>query len=155
MNETSKTRIATRWNFLDQESDPCCVVSKRMEVLYVNAAARPLLPQDWFGRRCWQAFPVQDDRCASSCPAVWAVGNSSAIVYCEESIYPQPGSPLLVGVAVIPMENTQAEGEQAILLLRPKPGDSPGDIFKSALLESAERLRSLALAAARIDIGRV
>lgn len=151
MNETIKTRISNRWSFLDQQSDPCCVVSQRMEVLHVNAAARPLIPEDWFGRRCWQAFPVQDNRCASSCPAVWAVSHSDEIVYCEETIYPGGGEPVTVGVAVTPLGNTQADGEQSILLLRPKPADSPGDAFQRALLEDARRLQSRSFAHIKTD----
>jgi hypothetical protein len=146
MNEITKTRITNRWSFLDQEQDPCGVVSQDMEVLYLNAAACLLIPADWFGRRCWQAFPVQDARCASRCLAVWAVGHSDEIVYCEETIYPGSGGPILVGVAVTPLGNKQADGEQAILLLRPKPADSAGDDFKRVLLEDAKRLQSFSSA---------
>jgi hypothetical protein len=146
MNEITKTRITNRWSFLEQEHDPCGVVSQRMEVLYLNAAARLIIPADWFGRRCWQAFPVQDDRCASRCLAVWAVGHSHEIVYCEETIYPGSGVPIMVGVAVTPLGNIQADGEQAILLLRPKPADSAEDAFQRALLDDARRLQSLSLA---------
>lgn len=145
MNEITKTRISNRWSFLDQELDPCGVVSQHMEVLYLNAAARLIIPADWFGRRCWQAFPVLDARCASSCMAVWAVGHSNEILYCEETIYPGSGAPVRIGVAVTPLENMQADGEQSILLLRPKPAESEGDAFKLVLLEDARRLQSLSL----------
>ena len=146
MNEITKTRITNRWSFLDQEHDPCGVVSQHMEVLYLNAAARLIIPADWFGRRCWQAFPVQDAHCAARCLAVWAVGHSKEIVYCEETIYPGSGGPILVGVAVTPLGNIQADGEQAILLLRPKPADSAEESFQRALLDDARRLQSLSLA---------
>ncbi len=117
-----------------------------MEVLHVNEAARPLIAEDWFGRRCWQTFPVKDNQCASSCPAVRAVGHSSEITYCEENIYPGNGAPIAVGVAVIPLAGRQADGEQAILLLRPKSGEVTADIFKRVLLENASRLQRQASA---------
>lgn len=151
MNEITKTRITNRWSFLDQEHDPCSVVSQHMEVLYLNAAARLIIPADWFGLRCWQAFPVHDDRCASRCLAVWAVGHSNEIVYCEETIYPGSGVPLMIGVAVTPLGNMQADGEQAILLLRPKPADAAEDAFKRVLLEDARRLQSLSFAQIKTD----
>ena len=142
MNEITKTRITNRWNFLEPEHDPCGVVSQQMEVLYLNVAARLIIPAGWFGRRCWQAFPVDDDRCASRCLAVWAVGHSNEIVYCEETIHPGRGAPTMVGVAVIPLGSMQADGEQAILLLRPKLADCAGDTFKRMLLEDGKRLQS-------------
>ena len=151
MNEITKTRIANRWSFLEQELDPCGVVSQQMELLYLNAAARLIIPGDWFGRRCWQAFPVHDDRCASRCLAVRAVGHSNEIVYCEETINPGSGAPIMVGVAVTPLGNRQADGEQAILLLRPKPADSAEDVFKRVLLEDATRLQSLSFAHIKTD----
>lgn len=116
-----------------------------MEVLYANSSARSLLPPDWFGHRCWQAFPVLDAGCASSCPAVRAVGQSDEIVYCEEDLHPGNGVVVKIGVAVIPLATVQADGEKAILYIRPKPGDSTAGAFKSVLLENARRVQALAL----------
>jgi len=136
--------LASRWGFLEEQSDACSVVTRRMEVVYLNHSAQTLVPPAWMGRRCWEVFPVGASSCAARCPAVKAVSASNEIVYCEETIYPG-GKPLPLGVAVIPLGETGKDGEQAVLLLRPRAGHQEGDEFKAALLEDARNLRSLCL----------
>ena len=60
----SQARAAAQWGFLEDHPDACGVVTLRMELIYLNAAARTLVPQRWFGCRCWEAFPVADSGCA-------------------------------------------------------------------------------------------
>ena len=64
------TNDDTRWSRLEDCSDASAVVSRRMEVLYLNPAARSLVPPRWRGLRCWEVFPVRDRSCASPCPAM-------------------------------------------------------------------------------------
>ena len=40
-----------RWSCLEDEQDSCVVVSDRMELVYINTAARRLIPGEWFGKR--------------------------------------------------------------------------------------------------------
>ena len=91
---------AAFWSFLEDQADACAVVTRRMNVLYLNAPARSLVPKDWFGKRCWAVFPVNDAFCAARCPAIRAVSRSDEIVYCEEKLDLGEDAPLLVlGVA--------------------------------------------------------
>lgn len=148
-----EAEIIVRWSFLEEVPDACSVVSRRMELLYLNATARSLVSPDWFGSRCWQVFPVEDGSCASRCPAVRAVNRSEDIVYCEETIYPDEAL-VTLGVAVIPLGTTHEHGERSILLLRPKRAGICEDAFRRELLEDAEHLSALSfsyLDAARPD----
>ena len=135
-----------RWSFLEEESDGCCVVTRRMELVYLNAVARSLVPGDFLGRRCWEVFPVGDQACASRCPAVRAVSKAEAdaIVYCEETLH-VAGGPVTLGVAVIPLQMAQEGRERGLLLLRPKTAGSSDEAFRQELLEHARRLLALAL----------
>ncbi|MBI4586266.1 MAG: hypothetical protein HY717_19830 [Planctomycetes bacterium] len=140
--------LAARWSFLDREPDACSVVTWRMEVVYLNAAARSLVSPGWFGCRCWEVFPVGDSTCAARCPAVKAVNKGNEIVYCEETLYPGKGTSVTVGVAVIPLGKKARQGD-AVLLIRPKiPGRSE-EVFRRSLLERAQELRELCAAAPR------
>ena len=145
MNELPEReqQLASRWHFLEQTEDACVVVTRRMEVLYLNAAARVLVPSVWFGRRCWEVFPVTGERCAARCPAIRAVSNAEDIVYCEETLFAPDGITQSLGVAVIPLRIAGAEGEQGILLLRPKAPREPEDILRRGLLRRAAVLRGL------------
>jgi hypothetical protein len=114
-----------------------------MEVLYLNAAARALVPLRWFGCRCWEMFPVGEQSCAARCPAVKAVNNADDITYCEETLYSsEDGSPVHVGVAVIPLTGDGLEEEKALLLMRPKTTGSIQKEFQRGLLERARVLRA-------------
>ncbi len=135
-------RMASRWGFLEAERDACSVVTRQMVVVYLNEAARSLVPPEWFGRRCWDVFPVGEENCASGCAAVAAVSKADDIVYCEETIHAADGSPLRLGLAVIPLRAAARMGERAILLLRPKAPDMADENFRTKLLERAADLRA-------------
>lgn len=135
-------RMASRWGFLEAERDACSVVTRQMVVVYLNEVARSLVPPGWFGRRCWDVFPVGEESCASRCAAVAAVSNADDIVYCEEIIYAAEGAPLHLGVAVIPLRVAPPAEERAVLLLRPKAPEMADENFRSKLLERAAELRA-------------
>ncbi len=137
-----RVRLAYRWRFLEDERDACSVVTRRMEVVYLNAAARALVPSEWFGSRCWEVFPVGDESCAARCAAVSAVSKADELIYCEETLHAADGSPIPLGVAVIPLHSAVLEGERALLLLRPKTHGRSADRFRRDLLEEAGRLLS-------------
>lgn len=137
----NRVNIAARWSVLEALADPCGVVSHGMEVLYLNAAARALVSPEWFGRRCWQVFPVKETTCAARCPVVTTALQSGHILYCEEHLSPQGGAPITVGVAVIPLEQTSSKEERAMLLLRLKEADAP-EGFRQNLLADAGRLHT-------------
>lgn len=130
------------WNFLEEEADACAVVTRRMEVIFLNPAARRLVPRRWFGCRCWEIFPVGDESCAARCPAVRAVSRGSEIIYCEETLFPRGGEPVPVGVAVIPVAGSPEDGQRAVLLIRPKPAGAAGQDFRGELLARAEALHA-------------
>jgi hypothetical protein len=135
-------RMASRWGFLEAERDACSVVTRQMVVVYLNEVARSLVPPGWFGRRCWDVFPVGEESCASRCAAVAAVSKDDDIAYCEETIYAGDGSPLRLGVAVIPLRVTPPADERAILLLRAKTPGMAEEVFRRELLERAAELRA-------------
>ena len=137
-----KEQLSLRWGFLEKQFDACSVVTRRMEVIYLNAAARSLLPPKWFGRRCWEVFPVGDRVCAPRCPAILAVSKPQGITYCEETFYGRDGSPVPLGVAVIPLRVLPGGGGRAILLLRRNAPDIARDVFQRELLEQAGKLRA-------------
>lgn len=128
----------SRWGVLDDESDACAVVTRRMEVVYLNSVAESLVPEGWLGQRCWEVFPVKDRSCVSRCPAVQAISSGARIAYCEETVYPG-GVPLVLGVAVVPLPDA-GDGEGALLILRPKDGSVADGVFRRRLLATAERL---------------
>ncbi len=51
-----KDENAIRWEFLEDESEACAVVSERMELLYLNEAGRALTLPDWFAKRCFEVL---------------------------------------------------------------------------------------------------
>jgi hypothetical protein len=134
--------MATRWRFLDERTDACSVVTRRMELLYLNSAAKALAPGEWFGRRCWQVFPVADSSCASRCPVVKAVSTSGEIAYCEETFFPAGQPPLVLSVAVIPFPGTAEHETSTLLFMRPKPVDVPDDSTRAQMMEEARRLQA-------------
>lgn len=138
-----RERLALRWEFLEKQSDACSVVTGRMEVIYVNSPARSMVGSGWFGCRCWEVFPVGDESCAARCPAVKAVHRGNDIVYCEETISAPDGSPMTLGVAVIPVRDAGGEGERAVLLLRPRPAGISEPAFLREVLERAREVRAL------------
>jgi hypothetical protein len=127
--------LGRRWEFLEGEADACAVVTRRMEVVYLNAAGRSLVPDGWLGERCWNVFPVGSAACAAACPAIRAVSAGCGIEYCEETIYPG-GEAVRLGVAVVPLDGART-GPRAILRLRPIREDVPRETFRAALLADA------------------
>ena len=71
---------ALRWNRLEDEREACVVVSDRMELVYINSAARALVPREWFGKRCFEVLPTVDEACAFHCPKIRAVNESVEVV---------------------------------------------------------------------------
>ncbi len=135
-------RMAARWGFLEAERDACSVVTRQMVVVYLNEVARSLVSPEWFGRHCWDVFPVGEESCASRCAAVAAVSNAEDIVYCEETIHAADGSPIRLGVAVIPLRPAPPAEERAVLLLRPRNPGVAEEVLRSKLLERAAELRA-------------
>lgn len=140
---------ALRWNILEEEAEPCAVVSRRMELLYLNAPARGLTAPDWFAKRCWEALPTQDERCAMACPAIQAVNRPDGIQYCEEIVCPGDGTPVTLGVAVVPLEDIGGQRAAALLLFRPRDEAAEESTFQSNLLADAASL--LGRVAARLS----
>ena len=60
-DRTLRDEASLQWAFLDDEEDPCMVLSERMECVYVNGAARTLVPEEWFGKRCFEVLPTVDE----------------------------------------------------------------------------------------------
>lgn len=140
---TTVETYAARWSFLDGAEDACAVVTPRMEVVYLNEAARSLVPASWFGFRCWEVFPVRDRTCAARCPAVRSLQNGNEIEYCEETVYPAGTDPVTLGVAVIPLPlNPTGDDERALLVLRPKPAGVDEELFRGQLLADAAALEA-------------
>lgn len=133
---------ALRWGFLEDESEACVVVSDRMELVYINAAGRTLVPAHWFGKRCFEVLPVVNESCAWHCPTILAVSESVKIVYCEETVLSPSGSILRLGVGAIPVATGALDPAKSVLLLRPKEAGCDEDTFRRDLLLEAEGVRA-------------
>lgn len=134
-----ETRL--RWSFLEEEPDACAVVSSRMELVYLNARGEALALPDWFGRRCFEVFPADNDQCAWKCPTISAVHGSDEIVFSEETLRLEGESTALtLGVAVIPLHGGSVGRAQALLVLRPRGVGDEAE-FRNTLLGDAESLR--------------
>lgn len=137
-----KDEVALHWSFLDAESDGFAVVSERMELLFVNTAARALVFEDWFAKRCWEAFPTKHEECLLRCPTIQAMGKGDEIRYQEEVLEPEGKSSMRLGVAMIPLPAGRPDKAAALLLLRPRD-DTPGEVsFRSKVLAAAIEVRS-------------
>lgn len=139
----SERRATSQWGILDDHPDACGIVTPRMELLYLNAAARRLAPSQWLGRRCWQAFAAGAG-CTAGCPVFRAVTSaSSAASFCEETIcLPGAGGPIRLGLAAVPAPPGMADGA-ALLVMRPIPAGESVEALRVPLLAEAERLRAL------------
>jgi hypothetical protein len=134
-----QNETALRWSRLESESEACVVVSDRMELVYINAAARELVPGEWFGRRCFEVLPIVDEACAFHCPKIRAVNESVDIVYCEETVF--VGSDRKVfGVGLIPLGPSSDDHARAVLLLRAKGASVEEGAFRAQLLTDAKSL---------------
>lgn len=137
---------ALRWGFLEDEVETVAVVSPRMELVYVNSSGRRLLPENWFGKRCFETLAVGTGECAWTCPTIQAVDASEGLVYCEEHVNLEDGLTLDLGVVVIPMPQDKVRSAKALLFMRKKPqlGVEPG--YQETLLKDAASLQGRVIA---------
>lgn len=146
---TLQDEAALSWNFLEDEPDPCIVVSERMELVYINGAAQQLVPQEWFGKRCFEVFPIVDETCAFHCPKIDAVSESPEtspkVVYCEEAVYTGTLKRVVLGVGLIPLGAERADHARAVFVLRSKDASAEARVFESQLLQDAEQVRQRVL----------
>ena len=129
-----------RWSCLEDEREGCIVVSERMELVYINAAARELMPGEWFGKRCFEVLPTVDETCKFHCPKVRAVNEALDIVYCEETVRLGNDDRRVFGVGLIPLGPGRDDRARAVLLLRRKEESGPESAFRTQLLMDAKNL---------------
>ena len=147
-DRTLLDEASLRWGFLENEGDPCVVLSERMEFIYVNGAARSLVPEQWFGKRCFELLPTVDETCAFHCPKIDAVNDSAnptQVVYCEEVLYKGNLDRLVLGVGLIPLGEERADRARAVFVLRTKDESANAAAFESQLLQDARRVRQRVL----------
>ena len=147
-----RDEASLQWGFLDDEEDPCMALSERMEFVYVNGAARTLVPEEWFGKRCFEVLPTVDESCAFHCPKIDAVhgeGEPKQVVYCEEVLYKGNLDRLVLGVGLIPLGEEHADRARAIFVLRAKDESTDAAAFESQLLQDAGLVRERVLRQAR------
>lgn len=128
-----------RWGRLEDEPGACVVVSDRMELVYINAAAADLVADSWFGKRCFEVLPTVDQACAFHCPKIRAVNESVDVVYCEETLSLGTDRKIF-GVGLIPLAQNQDDHARAVLLLRRKEESADDSAFRAQLLTDAKSL---------------
>ena len=133
-------RTALRWSCLEDERDACVVVSERMELVYINSAARTLIPGEWFGKRCFEVLPTVDEACAFHCPKIRAVNESVDVVYCEETVLVGHDGRKVFGVGLIPLGPGSDDHARAVLLMRAQGGSVEDSAFRAQLLIDAKDL---------------
>ena len=142
---TLRDETALQWSFLDDEHDPCIVVSERMEFVYINAAAQGIVPSEWFGKRCFEVFPVVDQTCAFHCPKIDDVNEASDascnVAYCEETLYKGNLDRIVLGVGLIPLGPARTDRARAVVVLRSRDGSVDAQAFESQLLRDADVVR--------------
>ena len=131
---------ALRWSRLEDEREACVVVSDRMELVYINTAARELVPGEWFGKRCFEVLPIVDEACAFHCPKIRAVNESVDVVYCEETVFAGNNDRTVFGVGLIPLGPGRDDYARAVLLLRAKGESVEEHAFRAQLLTDAKSL---------------
>ena len=132
---------ALHWNWLEDEPDPCVVVSERMEFVYANAAARALVPGRWFGKHCFELLPVVDETCAFHCPKITAVTEATDVVYCEETVCSGGQDCEVFGVGLIPIGTGRADRGWAVFLMRGKDEKISEPEFEARLVRDAGVVR--------------
>lgn len=138
-NSQLQDKAALRWSRLEDESGPCVVVSDRMELVYINAAALELVAGEWFGRHCFEVLPIVDHACAFNCPTIRAVNESGDVVYCEETVAVGTDRKVF-GVGLIPLTPSSDDHARAVLLLRAKEASIEEPAFRAQLLADAKSL---------------
>jgi hypothetical protein len=133
-------KTALRWSRLEDEREACVVVSDRMELVYINAAARELVPGEWFGKHCFEVLPTVDEACAFHCPKIRAVNESVDVVYCEETVFVGNNDRRVFGVGLIPLGAGSDDRARAILLLRAKGESVEESAFRAQMLTDATSL---------------
>ena len=136
---------AIRWGFLEEDALALAAVSDRMELVYLNESARELVPVSWFGKRCFEVFPVADELCAFSCPTIHAVHEATEIRHCHESLKLDNGVNRELEVAVIPLGSAKKRAT-ALLLLRNQEILANPEEDERKLFEDAERVRQRVIA---------
>ena len=131
---------AVRWSRLADEREACVVVSDRMELVYINTAARELVPGEWFGKRCFEVLPIGDEVCAFHCQKIRAVNESGDVVYCEETVLAGNNERRVFGVGLIPLGPDSDDHARAVLLLRAKGQSVEEGPFRAQLLADAKSL---------------
>ena len=113
-----------------------------MELVYVNTAAQGLLPEEWFGKRCFEVFPVADQTCAFHCPKIDAVSaasdSSPRVAYCEETLYQSNLDRVVLGVGLIPLSAARRDRARAVFVLRKRDDADDPQAFESRLVGDAE-----------------
>jgi len=132
-------KAALRWSRLEDERAACVVVSDRMELVYINAAAREMVAGEWFGRRCFEVLPTVDEACAFHCPKIRAVNESVDVVYCEETVTLRNARQVF-GVGLIPLAPSSDDHARAVLLLRVKEESAVDNAFRAQLVDDAKSL---------------
>jgi hypothetical protein len=114
-----------------------------MELVYVNGAARHLVPATWFGKRCFEILPTADQTCAFHCPKIDTVNDAASppVVYCEEVIFKADLTRLVLGVGLIPLSAERTDWARAVFVLRTKGESVEAATFESQLVSDARRLR--------------
>jgi len=133
--------MSLHWAFLEEDSNACLVVTGNMELVYINEPGRQLIAKEWFGKRCFEMLPVQNESCAWGCPTIRAVNETDEIRYGEELLLTTDGDPITLGVAIVPIEGVSRDGAAALLLLEPKDTLADDTAFQQALFTDAARLR--------------
>ena len=136
-----RDEVSLHWNWLEAEPDPCVVVSERMEFVYANAPARALVPDEWFGKHCFELLPVVDQTCAFHCPKITSVTEATEVVYCEETVCLHGRDCDVYGVGLIPLGTGRSDRGRAVLLMRGKSVIAPQPDFEAGLLRDAEAIR--------------
>lgn len=133
--------MAVRWAFLEDEPNACIVVNSHMEFIYLNEPGRTLISSQWFGKRCFELLPTQNESCAWGCPTIRDVNETDVIKFQEELLITESGEPITLGVAVVPLQGASGDGAAALLLMRRKEPIAEDAEFQDALLGDAETLR--------------
>ena len=107
----------------------------------MNEAARKLVPMSWFGKRCFEVFPVADELCAFSCPTIHAVHEATEIQHCHESLKLDNGVSRELEVAVIPLGSSRQRAT-AVLLLRSREIQLDPEDDERKLFAEAEKIRA-------------
>lgn len=144
---------ALLWAFLEDLAEACAVVSSRMEFVYLNRPARLLVPNEWFAKRCFETFPVTNEKCSFFCPTITAVHAATDIVYSKESLQLGDGGTLELDVAVIPLEGKPVDEARALLVFREHRDDTSLRTLEREATVLREKLR-IQLARDLTDAGR-